>query len=90
MSQVNSLGLYMISNQMVLCVDVLGSIMEFGILANLFAKVFSTRRLVEFTYSSCKSSSIFLSHKISFVAFATTTYSSFVVEFVKADYLCDL
>jgi hypothetical protein len=34
-SQVNSHGLYMISNQVVLCVDVLGSIMEFGILSQL-------------------------------------------------------
>ena len=31
----NSLGLYMISNQVILCVDVLGSIMESRILGQL-------------------------------------------------------
>jgi hypothetical protein len=41
MSQVNSPGLYMISNQMVFCVNVLGSIMEFEILGQ-----FDCRRIV--------------------------------------------
>jgi hypothetical protein len=90
MSQVNSLGLYMISNQMVLCVDVLGSIMESGFLANLIAEVLSTRRGVEFTCFSCKYSSIFLSHTISFVASAAATYSASVVESVGTDCLHDL
>lgn len=35
MSQVNSLCIYVISNQMILCVDVHGSIMEFGIFSQL-------------------------------------------------------
>jgi hypothetical protein len=35
MSQVNSLGLYMISNQVILCVDVLSSIMDSRILGQL-------------------------------------------------------
>jgi hypothetical protein len=38
MSQVNSFGLYMISNQVIVCVDVLSSIMESGILGQLDCK----------------------------------------------------
>ena len=38
MSQLNSLGLYMISNQMVLCIDMFGSIMEPGILGQLYCR----------------------------------------------------
>jgi hypothetical protein len=61
-----------------------------GFLANLIAEVLSTRRGVEFTCFSCKSSSIFLSHTISFVASTIATYFSSVVESVGTDYLCDL
>jgi hypothetical protein len=49
MSQVNSLGLYMISNQVILCVMCLVRSWNMGFLANLSAKVLSTRREVEFT-----------------------------------------
>jgi hypothetical protein len=92
MSQVNSFFLYMISNEGILCVDVLSSIMESGIpWSNLIAEVLSIRR-VEFTCFSCKSSSIFLSHTIFFIAYTatTTTYYASVVEFVETDCLHDL
>jgi hypothetical protein len=38
MYQVNSLGLYMISNHVKLCVDVISSIMKYGILGQLDCK----------------------------------------------------
>jgi hypothetical protein len=45
MSQVNSLGLYMILNQVILCVYVLISIMEYGILGQLdFKIIFNYKR----------------------------------------------
>ena len=59
-----------------------------GLLASLIAEVLSTNNGVEFSFFSCKYSSIFLSHTISFVASAATTYS--VVESIGTDYLRDL
>lgn len=59
-------------------------------LANLIAEVLLTSRGFEFTCFSCKSSSIFLSHTISFVAFFGTTYSTYVVESIGTDCLHDL
>ena len=56
----------------------------------LIPEVLSTRRGVEFTCFSCKSSSIFLSHTISFVASAAATYSASVVESAGTDCLRDL
>ena len=35
MSKMDYLGLYMMSNQVVLCVDILASIMEYGVLVQL-------------------------------------------------------
>jgi hypothetical protein len=61
-----------------------------GFLANLIEEVLSTRRGVEFTCFSYKSSSIFMSHTISFVASTTATYSTLVVEFAGTDCLHDL
>jgi hypothetical protein len=61
-----------------------------GFLENLIAKVLSTRRGVEFTYFSCKSSSIFLSYTISFVSSIVFTYSTSIVESTGIDYLRDL
>jgi hypothetical protein len=52
----------------------------------LIVEVLSTKRGVKFTYFSCKSSSIFPSHVISFVASAATTnFAS-----IGIDCLCDL
>ena len=45
---------------------------------------------MEIYYVSCKSSSIFLSHTISFVASAAATYLDSVVESARTDCLCDL
>jgi len=53
-------------------------------------KLLSTRRGLEFTCFSYKSSIIFLSHTISFVTSMDATYFASVVEYVGADYLCDL
>ena len=50
----------------------------------------STNKGVEFTYSSHKYSSIFLSYIISFVAFVITTYFVVVVESMGIDCLCDI
>src|SRR5882762_4773336 len=61
-----------------------------GFLVSLIAKVLSINNGVEFSCFSCKSSSIFLSHTISFVALAAATYSASVVEFAGTDYLRDL
>lgn len=61
-----------------------------GFLDNLIAKVFPTRIGVEFTCFSYNSSSIFLSHAISFVAYDVTTYSTFMVESIGTDCLHDL
>ena len=80
----------MMSNQMVLRVDVLGSIMESGILDNLIAYVSSNSKGLELSYFYCKSLIIFPSHTISFVASVETTYSSSVVECAKTNYLCGL
>ena len=61
-----------------------------GFLASLIVEVLSTNNGVEFSCFSCKSSSIFLSHTISFVASAAATYSASVVESARTDYLHDL
>src|SRR5712692_2820169 len=61
-----------------------------GFLASLIAEVLSTSNGVDFSYFSCKYSSIFLSHTISFVASAAATYSASVVESARTNCLCDL
>jgi hypothetical protein len=86
MYQLNSLGLYMMSNQMVLFVDVLCLIMESSIIGQLDCKSVVDKSGVAFTYFSCKSSSIFLSYTISFEA---TTYFASIVESSRMDYLHD-
>ena len=60
------------------------------LLANLITEVLSIKSGVAFTYFSYKSSSIFMSHIISFVASATMTYHASVMEFVGKNRLCDL
>ena len=60
---------------------------NFGFLANLITKLLPTYRGVEFTCFSYKYSSTFSVHTISFATFATTTYSTFVVEYVGTNYL---
>ena len=57
MSKMEFLGFYMMSNQMILCVDVFGSIWNLGFLASLIAEVLSTSNGVEFSCFSCKYSS---------------------------------
>ena len=64
--------------------------MELGFLAGLIAEVLSINNGAEFSCFSCKSSSIFLSHTISFVASVAATYSASIVESSRTDYLCDL
>ena len=49
-----------------------------GFLANFIAEVLSIMSGVEFTCFTCKSSRIFLSHTISFVASTAATYSASV------------
>src|SRR5713226_8923213 len=61
-----------------------------GFLASLITEVLSINNKVEFSCFSCKSSSIFLSHTISFVASAADTYSSSVVESTGTDCFRDL
>src|SRR5712692_8293743 len=61
-----------------------------GFLASLIAKVLSTNNGVEFSCFSCKSSSIFLSHTISFIASAAATYFASIVESAGTDCLRDL
>ena len=63
---------------------------NFGFLANFIIEVLSIMSGVDCTCFTCKSSRIFLSHTISFVASAAATYSAFVVESAGIDYLCDL
>jgi len=58
---------------------------NFGFLANLIAEVLSMKRGVDFTYFSYKSSRISVSHTISLVASATTTYSISIVESFGTD-----
>ena len=65
------LGLYMISNHIILYVDVLGSIMEYGVLGQLYCRSVVINKGVDFSFFSYNSSSIFPSHTISFVASTT-------------------
>ena len=90
MSKMDYLGLYMMLNQIILCVDVFGSIMEYRILSQLDYRSMSINNGVEFSCFSWKYSSIFLRHTISFVASATATYSASVVESAGTDCLRDL
>ena len=63
---------------------------NFGFLANFIAEVLSIMSGVDCTCFTCKSSRIFLSHTISFVASAAATYSAFIVESAGTDCLRDL
>ena len=60
-----------------------------GFLASLIAEVLSINNGVDFSCFSCKSSSIFSSHTISFVASAAATYFDSVVESSGTDCLHD-
>jgi hypothetical protein len=80
MYQMNSVGLYLMSNHMVLHIDVLCSIINLGFLANLIVEVLSIKSGVAFMCFFCKSYSIFLSHTISYVSFVVDTYSSSLLE----------
>ena len=51
-----------------------------GFLASLIVEVLSINNGVEFSCFYCRSSSIFLSHTISFIALAAATYSASIVE----------
>src|ERR1700728_3884390 len=63
---------------------------NFGFLANFIAEVLSIMSGVDCTCFTCKSSRIFLSHTISFVASTATTYYASVVESAVTDCLRDL
>ena len=86
----NSLGIYMMLNQMVLCFDVLGSIVELGFLSSLIVEVLTINKGVEFYCFPFKYSSIFKGYTISFISSMPTTYSSFVVDSTGTDCLRDL
>lgn len=58
-----------------------------GFLANLIAKVLLTKRGVEFSCFSYKSSGIFLKHKIYFFSSNASTYSTSIMEYVGIHYL---
>ena len=63
---------------------------NFGFLANFIAKVLSIMSGVDCTCFTYKSSSIFLSHTISFIASVAAMYSTSVVEYAGTDCLRDL
>ena len=89
MTEMDCFGLNMMSDQMIFSIDVIRWYLvlicfvrswNFGFLANFIAEVLSIMSRVDCTCFTCKSSRIFLSHTISFVASAAATYSAFVVE----------
>ena len=89
MSQMNCFGLwYWIGWYFVLMCLVWS--WNLGFLANLIAEVWSINNGVEFPCFSCKYSSIFLSHTISFVTSTAATYFASIVESVGINYWHDL
>jgi hypothetical protein len=64
--------------------------MEYGILGQLDFKIIFNYKRSRIHLFLLQIFKYFLNHAISFVAFATTMYSTSIVEYVGTEYLCDI